>query len=487
MRLVVLVAVLSGVVACTTPNASRRTAEVANAPAARGEPALQGKFDALRAAGYSGAAVVTRNGRRVFGEAAGEAAPGVPFTTATAVDVASIAKPITGMAVAKLMDQGKLSLDDTLGRWFPDAPADKRSITVRQLLSHSAGVVDIPEGLTDYTPINRESMLGKLLAAPLDFPPGTKSSYSNGGYQLLAFIVENASGREFFEFLEAEIFRAAQVVASYDPTRFPENEVARGRGRHQGWIDVRSQGDPAKGPFWGLWGAGGIFISTEDMARLMDAYLAGRIVSPEAVRLAVTPVIRAGDYASETAGWTILHSRRGTPIISYTGGSGHSQASLRHYPEAGVTIATAGNTVAPGAIRVSRELAEPLIGPDFDPVTPAPLPGTPVQPGSREEALVHALLGAVTGGPAQRAGFLNEGAAPGLRAQRTDVQWAERFDSWAAAFPNPVTRAIHRDGDTLLVVVDRLEGERPSPLRIELSLVEAGGRLLVDRIAVRRA
>jgi CubicO group peptidase (beta-lactamase class C family) len=108
-------------------------------------------FERGAAAGFAGAVVIRSGGREVFSAAAGKAGPEIPFTEHTAIDIASIAKPVTAMAILKLAEQGRLGLDDPIERWFPEAPSDKRRITLRQLLSHSSGITSFVDGVGDYT------------------------------------------------------------------------------------------------------------------------------------------------------------------------------------------------------------------------------------------------------------------------------------------------------------------------------------------------
>lgn len=348
--------------ACAPPE-HQITSAVAATEAAQAQIA----FEKLRAEGFSGAVAVRKGGRAIYSAAAGEAAAGVPFSAETTViDIASISKPVTAMAVLKLAEVGKLRLDDTLGRWFPEAPPDKLPITIRQLLSHSSGIVDIPDGMTDYTPISSGRMAALLLDAPLQFQPGERWSYSNGGYNLLAAIVERASDRSFFDFLEREVFAKAGVQANYDPQRFPAEAVA-GAFRDGSWVDVRSLASARKGPFWGLWGAGGLFISAADLARLTEAFMHGRIVSPELVNLSITPVLpEEGGQSYAGLGWALipitLPGASAKWFVYHNGGSGHSNTDLRYYPELAITIATVSNQARGSGTGAGRAISRAILG-----------------------------------------------------------------------------------------------------------------------------
>ena len=354
----------------------------------------------LRRDGFSGAVAVVEDGKLLFADAAGEARQGAPFSTDMKVDVASISKPITTMAVLKLAQQGRLSLDDTIGRWLPNVPADKKTITLRQLLSHTAGIVDGIEGVTDYTPISTREMAERLLKAPLDFAPGSRYSYSNGGFVVVAAIVENVSGETLEDFLQQEVFAPVGVQASYDPAKFPADQVADGRSYYEGdWINVREMAAASKGPFGYLWGEGGLFISAPDLARLIDAFFSGKIVDQRWVDVVWRPVAKIGGAYQEGLGWVIADLERGTRSARYTGSSNHSVTAASYYPEARLTVAALGNKAVPSGTRAAKELAAAFLGSDFG-TRPAPeAKGEVVAPDSPEARLARELaeiLGAFT-------------------------------------------------------------------------------------------
>jgi CubicO group peptidase (beta-lactamase class C family) len=104
---------------------------------------------------------------------------GAGLRSDTIYDMGSITKTFTATAIRMLEADGKLGVDDPLTKYFDDVPADKVGITLRQLLSHTAGVVDLPDG--DYDPISRTQLVTGVLQAPLKSQPGTEYHYSNAG------------------------------------------------------------------------------------------------------------------------------------------------------------------------------------------------------------------------------------------------------------------------------------------------------------------
>lgn len=126
---------------------------------------LDSLINSLEETGFSGALLVARGGDVVLAKGYGFAdrERQVPFTPKTVFDIGSITKPFTAAAVLKLAEEGRLSLDDSLASYFPEAPADKRGITLHHLLVHAAG---LPDGLGfDYETLPRDDFLQRAFAA----------------------------------------------------------------------------------------------------------------------------------------------------------------------------------------------------------------------------------------------------------------------------------------------------------------------------------
>jgi|GEM_PF-4943218 len=439
-------------------------------------------FRDMQRLGYSGSAAVSRNGKLIMTAAAGEADAGRPYRTDTKGDIASLTKPITGMAIFKLMHQGKLSIDDTLGRWFPQAPAQTRQVTIRQILNHSGSIADRPPGVGDYIRISADEMAAKTLAQPLEFKPGTRTSYSNGGFNLLAVIVEKASGKPIHQFVKDEIFAPAKVSGSYDPEDFPANEIANGPSPSSKWGNVRDLAAARKGPFFGLWGAGGIYMSSTDLVKLFDAYWSGKIVPKAMVQQAITPPLREPNYAEEGLGWTIIHTARGDDFISYTGGSFHSTASIRYYPKDRITIAAIGNSRSPGAVRVTRQLASALVGDDFDPIQAAEELPPLERAAPADMAFIRSFFAAAAGDRAERLRFVTQRFSAKAREIGEDriVQQMGEVGRYGIL---PI-RSVSREGNMVSAVVEVVEGERPALLRLDMQMSGTTNEPLIEGIRV---
>ena len=160
---------------------------------------------------FSGAIAVAQGDRvileRYYGSA--EIEHDIPNRRTTVFRVASVSKPFTRALVGRLADQKLLSLDDKLSRWMPAFPsADK--ITVRMLLDHRAGIPNINSLPFDEEAIESNtlaSLVDSIAMQPLDYEPGTRRGYSNGGYALIARIIELASNQSYDSAVTREILR----------------------------------------------------------------------------------------------------------------------------------------------------------------------------------------------------------------------------------------------------------------------------------------
>lgn len=266
----------------TAPSAARDQAAAPVPP--EGITDADGYVAHLAAQGFTGALLVTRGGDTAVRTALGLADRGgaVPNTVDTAFDIGSIAKTFTAAAVLGLVDDGALALDDTLGALLADVPADKRGITVRQLLDFTSGLGEYHDTDGDFEVMSRRQALQRILAQDLRFAPGTDTAYSNSSYTLAAIIVEEVTGRDFSDVV-GDLFAMARLrdTGFYGSAALRETPVATG---YEG--DRHGRNDPASwAPTWALLGAGGIASTIDDVHRWWRALQEPGLLRPESVRV----------------------------------------------------------------------------------------------------------------------------------------------------------------------------------------------------------
>jgi CubicO group peptidase (beta-lactamase class C family) len=180
--------------------------------------------------------------------------------------IGSISKQFTTTAILLLVEDGKLSLDDHVSRWFPDLTR-ANEITIRQLLSMTSGYQDfwpqdylMPGMMKDATP---EEILRGWARKPLDFDPGTKWQYSNTNYVIAGLIAEHVSGQPLVDFLREHVFRPLNMtsVVNTDETALPGSDPMRYMRYGLG----RPRPAPKEGRGW-MFGAGELAMTARDLA-----------------------------------------------------------------------------------------------------------------------------------------------------------------------------------------------------------------------------
>lgn len=235
--------------------------------------------------------LVIRDGKPVLQRSYGRAnlEKDVPATAATNYRLASVTKQFTAAAVLLLVEEGKLGLEDRVRTWLPSLPVAVEAVTIRQMLTHRAGLVDYEDLMAeDYPGQVRDADVLRLLEAEprTYFSPGSRYRYSNSGYALLALIVERVSGRSFLRFLRERIFAP---LAMHDTLAYVRGgpEIAR-RAYGYSLIDGRwTRTDQSATS--AVLGDGGIYSSALDLAKWDAALYDNRLLGEQARRLAFKP------------------------------------------------------------------------------------------------------------------------------------------------------------------------------------------------------
>jgi CubicO group peptidase (beta-lactamase class C family) len=250
--------------------------------------------------------------RRSFGMA--DLEHGVAATPATNYRLASVTKQFTAAALLLLAEDGKLGLDDRVRHWLPSLPLAADAITLRHLLTHTGGLVDYEDLMPpDLAAPLRDADVLRLLEREdrLYFRPGSAWRYSNGGYALLALVVERASGRTFPDFLRERIFEPLGMLGTLAYVREgrPVPHRAFGYSQVDGqWIRTDQSLTSS------VLGDGGIYSSINDLARWDAALYDDRLLSDASRALAFAPAVVSDDpavaygYGWRITGDTLWHS-----------------------------------------------------------------------------------------------------------------------------------------------------------------------------------
>ncbi|MFO0915002.1 MAG: serine hydrolase [Pirellulales bacterium] len=275
----------------------------------------------------------------------------------------SATKPITATVVLKLVDDGKLSLDDPINKFFPDF-SHGGTITVRHLLSHTSGLYDFTRG-NDLAQINQQTLIPFLAQKPLDFEPGSGWNYSNSGYYLLGFIIEKVTGKPYEQVVEETIFRPLGMRHSgfgYAKLRNPRKAVGFTvlNDKTQQPVDDRQLPDP--------YAAGGIYSTTQDLQLFGQAILGQRLLKPETQQTAFQSVRE--NYG---LGW-IVRDVDGKRVVSHSGGADGFRSNLLLVPQDGICLVLLDNHETQALESISGKLLDVMYNRPVDLPREVPVP-----------------------------------------------------------------------------------------------------------------
>jgi len=261
---------------------------------------------------------------------------GIP-PESTQIDVNSITKTVTAVMILKLVEQGKLRLDETLGGLFKNVPEDKAAITVHQLLTHTAGFREAVG--SDEEQLSRDTFVDRAFRSKLKYAPG-RYSYSNVGFGILAATIEMRTGKSYEDYLQQDVlaglgFKNIGYTSVYDDARSMRSR----RGRT---IEQASWG--GHDASWHLIGNGGMIATADEFIRFRQAVKSGKIVSQESLELSQTPHIGEDFVGMSHYGYgLVVQKLRGVGTFYWhDGGNGAFSAQWNDFTEQGDLIFTAG-------------------------------------------------------------------------------------------------------------------------------------------------
>ncbi|HXF04296.1 MAG TPA: serine hydrolase domain-containing protein [Blastocatellia bacterium] len=303
----------------------------------------------------------------------------VPVTPETVFEIGSITKQFTAAAIMLLVEEGKVRLDDKISTYLPGLPETWSSVTVRHLLTHTSGIKSYTS-VMDFLTLCRndhtsDEIIRMVSGFPLEFQPGEKWAYSNTGYYLLGLIIEKASGRSYWDFLDERIFKPLGMTA----TRSSEPKaIIPHRARGYSWMGDRYVNiDPLTTTAAGA--AGAIVSTVLDMARWDAALYTERVLKRSSLDQMWTPAtLTSGQTTDYGFGWRVGEIR-GHRFVQHGGGTPGFRSHFLRLPDDRLTIiiltnrggSTPAGSIAQGIARLYLpDLREEPIE-DKDPTTTA--------------------------------------------------------------------------------------------------------------------
>jgi CubicO group peptidase (beta-lactamase class C family) len=337
------------------------------------DPDLQNRIDriaqqVLDQTGIPSASLaVVKGGKLIYTHAYGSArlatatTPALPATPQMRYSIGSISKQFTATAILLLQEEGKLSLDDPVGKYIPGLTRGDE-VTIRQILSHTSGYQDYwPE---DYvmTPMLRaespQQILDTWAKKPLDFEPGTKWEYSNTNFVIAGRVVEQITGAPLMDFLTRRIFRPLKMnsVWNSDEAKLTQADATAYYRHALGPLRVA----PKEGRGW-MFAAGELAMTAHDLALWDESLISQSILSSESYKKMFTEVKLKDGTGTHYGLGVGIHDLDGHRSIDHSGEVSGFVSDNNVLVDDGVAVAVLTNQDAVGAATTIVHLVVPIV------------------------------------------------------------------------------------------------------------------------------
>src|SRR5271163_4099272 len=299
------------------------------------------------------ALLVSRGGKIVQAEGFGLANVElqVAVKPETVFQSGSVGKQFTATGVMMLVEEGKVGLNDPLTKYFPSAPPAWKEVTVRELLSHTAGFGDYPDTFNFRKDWTEPEMLKLVESIPLAYPPGTKWEYSNLGYLTLGILIHRVTGEFYGDFLQQRIFhpldmQTTRIISEADiiSNRAAGYRLVKGELKNQEWVapTVNTTAD------------GSLYFAILDLAKWDAALYTEKLLKRSSLEQMWTPTkLKNGrpNNAGYGFGWE-TDDRHGHHVVSHTGSWQGFKTAIARYINDQLTVVVLSNLAEakPGAI-----------------------------------------------------------------------------------------------------------------------------------------
>jgi CubicO group peptidase (beta-lactamase class C family) len=286
---------------------------------------------------------VVRDGKVIKRQGYGSANLETPVnvTPDTVFEIGSTTKQFTAAAIMLLQDRGQLTVEDSLGKYLPDLPEAWKKLTLRQVMTHSAGLKDyaVSSGLSDPAKKRPEQLIEPISKLPFDFEPGTGWAYSNTGFLLAGMVVEKVSKKPLATFLAEQFFKplGMKTMTSTDPSA-----VVTGRARGYAFDGKVFTNVDATNPTLAT-GAGLLMGTVDDLVKWSDSLTPQHLLSLKALEQMSTPVTFADGTTGDYGFGQFLDFDRGAPVVAHGGNTLGFSADLFRVPSKRITIAILTN------------------------------------------------------------------------------------------------------------------------------------------------
>ncbi|MGE0100802.1 MAG: serine hydrolase domain-containing protein [Blastocatellales bacterium] len=278
----------------------------------------------------------------------------VPVKPETIFQSGSVGKQFTAAAVMLLVEDGKIGLDDPITRYFNPSPAHWKGITVRHLLTHTAGTTDYPDGFDFRIDYSEDDLLKVAAGVPLAFQPGERWSYSNLGYVMLGILIGKVSGKFYGDFLQERVFRplemtTARIISEEDivPNRSSGYRLVKGELKHHQWVAPRLN----------TTADGSLYLTALDLAKWDAALYGEKLLKKTSLDQIWTPVrLNNGRSYPYGFGWD-LKQVGGRRLIEHGGSWQGFKSFIARYVDDRLTVIVLANLAQTNPDRIAHGVA----------------------------------------------------------------------------------------------------------------------------------
>jgi CubicO group peptidase (beta-lactamase class C family) len=304
------------------------------------------------------ALLVSRNGQAVRTEGYGLANVElkVPVSPDTLFQSGSVGKQFTATAVMMLVERGKIGLDDPLSKYFPQAPRWWKQVTIRELLSHTAGFGDYPQGFDFRKDYTEDDLLRIVAAIPAAYTPGTSWAYSNLGFLTLGILIHRVTGQFYGDFLQDNVFKpldmsTTRVINEADiiPNRASGYRLVDGHLKNQEWV----------APMVNTTADGSLYFSILDVAKWDAALYTDKLLkSADLTQMWTVAPLRNGKPNSGHYGFGwFIESRNGHRVVEHEGQWQGFETQISRYVDERLTVVVLTNLGSAEPRRIADAVA----------------------------------------------------------------------------------------------------------------------------------
>ena len=440
------------------------------------------------------AIAVVRDGKKVLSKGYGLASleHRVPITPSTVFDVASVSKQFTGLAIAMLVEQGRIKLTDDIRKYIPELGDVGQTITIEHLVHHTSGLRDWPGSLSlagwrmDDV-VSFDQILDMAYhQRSLNFVPGAEYTYSNTGYNVLAELVKRVSGQSFRAWTDEHLFRPLGMT----DTHFRDDHTWVVPNRAFGYAKMGDSSWAATTNNLTALGSSSLFTTVDDLAKWVMNFDDPKVGGATAMAMTRTRG-RLNDGTTIPYAFGIVNGEyRGQPIVNHSGSWASFATFVLHFPAQHFGVIVLANTGSVNTGRAAYDIADIYLAKELGPRPPPPPNAiATARPVDVAPAVLDRYVGLYRLGPGWFVRVRRDGGVLKVQATREDeAPMSARSDTtfWVAAYNAPMVFQSQPAGPTQLsyrtMRVPKLEESAPlTPAQ----LGELAGDYASDELQVR--